>query len=233
MPPLPDWFRSFALASLVSIVATYLVLLLLSRRKLKHSIELDPSFQPLSAPGRTVAFGVIAAVLVLLSASAAGKDLGPPTFIAAVVVLAIVLLSDRKALLAIRHIIVAAFETHGAIRNIRTLLHSLENWTPLTGALAASFGVALACNVANNLPVGLLTGAAIQGTHLVHSLRNALVIGVDLGPNLSATGSLATLLWLVALRREGENITAWTFLKSGLLVAPPALFLAIICAAWN
>ena len=50
---------------------------------------------------------------------------------------------------------------------------------------------------------------------------------VDLGPNLSVTGSLATILWLIALRREGLVVTAWQFLKLGALVMPPALILAV------
>ena len=45
--------------------------------------------------------------------------------------------------------------------------------------------------------------------------RGAVLIGVDLGPNLSVTGSLATILWLVALRREGSHVGAWHFLKLG------------------
>jgi arsenical pump membrane protein len=51
-------------------------------------------------------------------------------------------------------------------------------------------------------------------------------VGVDLGPNLSIAGSLATILWLIALRREGEHVTYWEFLKFGLLITPPALLLA-------
>ena len=54
-----------------------------------------------------------------------------------------------------------------------------------------------------------------------------MLIGVDLGPNLSVTGSLATILWLTALRREGEDVSFWTFLKLGLLVMPPALIAAL------
>ncbi len=50
-----------------------------------------------------------------------------------------------------------------------------------------------------------------------------MLIGVDLGPNLSVTGSLATILWLVALRREGVHVGAWAFLKIGLVVMPLAL----------
>ena len=55
----------------------------------------------------------------------------------------------------------------------------------------------------------------------------AILIGVDLGPNLSVTGSLATILWLVALRREAIDVSAWRFLKLGWLVMFPALILAL------
>jgi arsenical pump membrane protein len=53
------------------------------------------------------------------------------------------------------------------------------------------------------------------------------LVGVDLGPNLSVTGSLATILWLLALRREGENVGFRQFLKVGAVVMPPALLLAL------
>jgi arsenical pump membrane protein len=56
-------------------------------------------------------------------------------------------------------------------------------------------------------------------------------VGVDLGPNLSVTGSLATILWLIALRREGEHVSALTFLKAGAVVMPPALLLATAAIA--
>jgi arsenical pump membrane protein len=56
----------------------------------------------------------------------------------------------------------------------------------------------------------------------------AMLIGVDLGPNLSVTGSLATILWLVVLRREGLEVGTCHFLRLGAIVMPPALVLAII-----
>ncbi|MGI8959501.1 MAG: arsenic transporter [Bryobacteraceae bacterium] len=242
MPPLLDWFRSFALPSLISIAVTYLVLLLRSRSQLKDSIKVQPEFPSLPPSGRTVAFGIVATAITLLAASAARKDLGLPTFIAAIAVLIIIAVSNRSLantfqvlrcvswevlpMVAGLFVIVQALDRAGAVEQLRNMLRYVESWTPATAAFAASFGVAFACNVANNLPVGLLTGSAIQGMYLNHAIRDALVIGIDLGPNLSVTGSLATLLWLVALRREGQNVTAWKFLKIGLLVAPPALLLA-------
>ena len=62
---------------------------------------------------------------------------------------------------------------------------------------------------------------------LATEVAGAILIGVDLGPNLSVTGSLATILWLVVLRREGLHVSAWRFLKLGWLVMFPALIAAL------
>ena len=87
--------------------------------------------------------------------------------------------------------------------------------------------VAMASNLMNNLPAGLIAASVAHSTKLPDAMTSAVLVGVDVGPNLSVTGSLATLLWLTALRREGQSISAWTFLKLGCLVMPPALLLAL------
>ncbi len=95
----------------------------------------------------------------------------------------------------------------------------------------AAWGVgvllALACNLMNNLPAGLIAGTAVHAAQVSPRATGAILIGVDLGANLSVTGSLATLLWLSALRRGGQSVGGWTFLKLGLVVMPPALLLAL------
>jgi arsenical pump membrane protein len=100
----------------------------------------------------------------------------------------------------------------------------------VAGPLAASLGVALLCNIANNLPVGLIAGTALHGDVATHAIRNAVLIGVDLGPNLSVSGSLATILWLVALRRDGEDVSFGKFLRYGAIVMTPALLLAVLAS---
>src|ERR1700751_2538132 len=70
-------------------------------------------------------------------------------------------------------------------------------------------------------------GAAVQSANAPDMVTRAILIGVNLGPNLSVTGSLATILWLAALRREGQTVGAGAFLKLGLIVMAPALLLAI------
>jgi arsenical pump membrane protein len=61
----------------------------------------------------------------------------------------------------------------------------------------------------------------------------SMLIGVDLGPNLSVTGSLATILWLIVLRHEGLEVGTWKFLRIGMFVMPPALVLSIIAMCFR
>lgn len=87
--------------------------------------------------------------------------------------------------------------------------------------------MALGSNLVNNLPAGLIAGAAVQSSHVPSAVASAILVGVDLGPNLSVTGSLATILWLQALRREGQDVGAWRFLRLGALAMPAALAVAL------
>jgi arsenical pump membrane protein len=80
--------------------------------------------------------------------------------------------------------------------------------------------MAIGCNLVNNLPVGLLAGRVVEMAGVPEQVRSAVLIGVDLGPNLSVTGSLATILWLAALRREHQKVSTWHFFKQGVVVMP-------------
>jgi arsenical pump membrane protein len=101
--------------------------------------------------------------------------------------------------------------------------------------MVVGFGVGIANNLVNNLPLGLIAGGTIQAAHTKGLIANAVLIGVDLGPNLSVTGSLATILWLLALRKDagdrtgGErlDVSFWKFLKVGAVAMPLALAAAL------
>ena len=85
-------------------------------------------------------------------------------------------------------------------------------------------------NLINNLPLGLIAGSTLSAMHAHGVLASAVLIGVDLGPNLSVTGSLATILWLLAIRREGLNVSALDFLKVGAIAMPAALLVSMACS---
>lgn len=83
--------------------------------------------------------------------------------------------------------------------------------------------------VLNNHPMAILNALAIHdlvdGTH-VHVL--AALIGGDLGPRLLPIGSLAGLLWLESLRRQGIHIRLSQFTRVGLVVTIPTLTLSLM-----
>jgi arsenical pump membrane protein len=87
--------------------------------------------------------------------------------------------------------------------------------------------LAFASNIMNNLPAGLVASTTVAQAHPPRLIVDGLLIGVDLGPNLSITGSLATILWLQAIRREGEDVGFWRFLKVGVVTMMPALAAAL------
>ena len=99
--------------------------------------------------------------------------------------------------------------------------------SPTSAAASAGGLLAWASNLTNNLPAGLVASTTVAAAHPPRKVVDALLIGVDLGPNLSVTGSLTTLLWLAAIRREGEDVGFWRFLRVGALTTPPALALAL------
>lgn len=56
--------------------------------------------------------------------------------------------------------------------------------------------------------MGLIAATTSHAAQVPQHVTGAILIGVDLGPNLSVTGALATILWLIALRREGTAIVS-------------------------
>jgi arsenical pump membrane protein len=245
MPALGDWLVQFAPASLAAIVVTYAVLRWTQRAALTGRIETPPVEQALRGGGRLAAGGIALTSVLLLLASARDWPLGTPTFVAgAVTALAILLRRGGRPgpwalvreiswsvlpLVAGLFVLVAGIEHTGALAPLGSLLASQGAAAPARTAAAAGAGVAVLCNLINNLPLGLIAGSIASGAHLPALVTGALLIGVDLGPNLSVTGSLATILWLVALRREGQEVGAWQFLKLGLVVMPTALLAALAC----
>lgn len=241
MPPLLQWLPAYLLPSALSIVATYFVLRWTQRGALTQQITKDVSVPTLSGGGKTAAAGIAATAAVLLASSAMDIQLGLPTAIAGAITAAVVLIRERKApwsivkdiswgvlpLVAGLFVLVEALDKTGLISIIVTLLHDGAEHSATWAAWSAGIIVAFASNLINNLPTGLIAGNAVQNAHVPEQITRAVLIGVDIGPNLSVTGSLATILWLTALRREGQTVGPGTFLKLGIVVMPPALILAI------
>lgn len=245
MPPLLDWLQRFTLPSLAAIGLTYLALRFSQRDALREPLRTDIVPQPLAAGARLTGIGILLTAAVLMLASALHADLGLPTFIAGLATAALIHLKQRLSPLPVlRHVawgvlpmvaglfvLVEGLARSGAIDALAQALLRLASDSAGGALWGAGIVAALASNLINNLPAGLIAGSVGQIADLPAQTAGALLIGVDLGPNLSITGSLATLLWLIAVRREGQHVGALRFLKLGAWVMPPALLGALLMLA--
>ena len=123
-------------------------------------------------------------------------------------------------------LIVRALADHGLGDFVTDVLPAGHGLLALLGATALA---ALLANVLNNVPalLVLLPAAAAAGPETVL----AVLIGVNAGPNLTYTGSLATLLWRGALRDRGHEPDHGEFHRLGALTVPPIL-VACTVALW-
>ncbi len=241
MPALLEWLPRYSLPSALSIAATYAVLRWTQRSELDQEVSADIDVPDLSAAGRVAASGIVATAVVLLVSSGFDVQLGLPTFLAGAGTALLVLTRSKRGpldlakdiswgvlpLVAGLFVLVEALEKTGVTQALADLMQRLLQQSATLAAWASGVLLALGCNLVNNLPAGLVAGRVVELAHVPEHVRSAVLIGVDLGPNLSVTGSLATILWLAALRREGHSVSAWTFLKLGALVMPAALLLAL------
>ncbi|MEG8277457.1 SLC13 family permease [Streptomyces sp. AHA2] len=172
-----------------------------------------------SAVGISPAWAALAGALVLAGRALARRKATPlavvrsaaPAFLAFVLALGVV---------------VRAVVDHGLADALRRVL---PGGTGLLALLAVAALAAVLANLINNLPAVLvllpLTAGAGPGAVL------AVLIGVNIGPNLTYAGSLATLLWRRIAQQRGHRIGLGEFTRLGLLAVPAALVPAV-AALW-
>ena len=244
VPPLSRWLVMFTVPSLISVFTTYVLLRWRSRKELSKVCETAVSDADLSRAGKITLFGILAVALVLLVASALKLDLGLPTCLAAITVTLISVTESRAnlpriirevswsvlPLVASLFVIVEAVKSAGAMNLLREYFLRTLQLPHAEAALGLGTSVAVGTDLVNNLPLGLITGATMRSVAMQSDLARIVLIAIDLGPNLSITGSLATILWLISIRREGLHVSGWQFFKVGLLVMPISLILSLAAA---
>ncbi|WP_250028951.1 SLC13 family permease [Paractinoplanes maris] len=122
-------------------------------------------------------------------------------------------------------VVVLAVQQHGLERLLHTIV---PDHADLLGLLAVAFLAAALANVLNNLPATLVLLPVVESRP---GLLLAMLIGVNVGPNLTYVGSLATLLWRQILHAHDAAPGPRDFLRLGLLTVPLAL-LAGVLALW-
>jgi arsenical pump membrane protein len=145
-------------------------------------------------PGLAAARGIAGCSIVLTVVFAFGLQLGLSTFLVDLATTAVVLLPQAGDAFgpAPGHLLGCAAARCGRI--LASTLHDLTQHSATEAAWATGVVLAFACNLTNNLPAGLIAGATVHAAQVPQPVTGAVLIGVDVGPNLSVTGSLATIL---------------------------------------
>jgi arsenical pump membrane protein len=124
-------------------------------------------------------------------------------------------------------LVVTAVVQHG-LGGVVTRL--LPGGSSLLTLLAVAGIAAALANLVNNLPAVLVLLTAVAGGPPGRVL--AVLIGVNLGPNLTYAGSLATLLWRRILHERDHHLDLGEFTRLGLLTVPAGLLVATL-ALWS
>jgi arsenical pump membrane protein len=90
-----------------------------------------------------------------------------------------------------------------------------------TGMWATAGVGAIASVLLNNLPAAVLLSAQ-PAAH-----PNALLLGLDIGPNLAFTGSMSAVLWLQAARAVGAHASLGDYSRLGVVLVPATLALTL------
>ncbi len=126
-------------------------------------------------------------------------------------------------------IVVRAVESTNLTTDFGHLLLHLSGGSNFGAVMIGTLGAAVGTNVINNLPMAIVMRSALSGVQHISPSAHlgfvaATMFGCDLGPNLTTVGSLATVLWLLILRRRNLDVSGLDYFKVGILVTPIMLF---------
>ncbi|THF83348.1 arsenical efflux pump membrane protein ArsB [Cohnella fermenti] len=125
------------------------------------------------------------------------------------------------------NLVVYSLHLHGATAWFPKLLEPLLQQGPAASIFGTGILVSLLAAVLNNLPAVLISSMSITEAGGGELLPFAALLGLTIGAKLTPIGSLATLLWLGLLRRDGIKLSWGEYMKVGALLALPVLLLSL------
>jgi len=238
---LGTFLRYLLLPSLVAIGLNAGLFLWLFRSNLAQKYELQPPAKKESRDPRLLLVSSCILGLISVSYVIGSVVQWPLSFIAlggaALMLITALCLRRLHPLVIVRRIswsiflfiggmfvVVRAVENLGFTAAFGNALLRLSGGKPFRAVFLVAGGTALGSNLINNVPMSLVMVSALH--HLppdapaYHSLAFAAMFGADLGPNLTTVGSLATMLWLLILRRKGLEVSTWEYFKLGMIFVP-------------
>lgn len=212
--------QQMAPAWIGAVLVTWLVLAMLHRRSLRVADPLATTPAPLTLGLGAAAIVVAVALTVLLEQPALWVlMLG---LVVAAVRLASRRFTLRAAVGAVNPFVLAGLLGIAvALGTVARVWDGPSDLITTAGPWGAMGIGSLASIVVNNLPA-----AALLSSHAAANPR-ALLLGLNLGPNLAVTGSLSAILWFRVARANGAQPSIVEYSRQGVLVALPSLVVAL------
>jgi arsenical pump membrane protein len=128
------------------------------------------------------------------------------------------------------YVVVYGLKNAGLTEIIASWITQLSTYDTATAVIGTGFLSAFISSIMNNMPTIMIMDIAIDHVGYVgnEALVYANILGSNLGPKMTPIGSLATLLWLHVLARKGVKIGWGEYMKVGLVITPPVLFVALL-----
>ncbi len=127
------------------------------------------------------------------------------------------------------YIVVYGLKNAGLTDEIASILLWLKAQGHTVYVIGAGFLSGILSAIMNNLPTVMIMNISIDKVG-DNFLAYANILGANLGPKMTPIGSLATLLWLHILEKKGVKIGWAEYMKIGLIITPPVLFIALLGA---
>ena len=227
-------------SAILATIATIGAVFWLRRRELRARVTV-PELADLDEGARGVAIGIAAIVVAYLIALQVRWPVGVVAVTGATALVALQATrghlrhAELRAniawsifpLLAGLVVVLRGAEGAGLVDLVAT---PLANATPdVRGVAGVALFSTFIANVMNNLPWALLAGAAAGhvGT-LDPRIAASLLVGIDVGASFTAIASLATLLWLLLLRRRDIHVSALDYARASFVPSALALSAALL-----
>lgn len=232
--------RTMVLPDLAAVVTNLAVFLWIFRDRLPRTIDVAVAHERRGDWWEKAAMIVLGLTLLgILAAGLFHVALAAPALVGGGALLAIGLIGRRIQLRAV--IDGVSWQLFVFIIGMFVLVRAVEHqWltrlvapVPTSMLLAMAvvvIGSAVGSNLVNNVPMALVAISMIPS--MAGQPRDILaystLIGTNIGPTLTTYGSLATMLWLVIVRKRGIDVSTREYLKVAFLTAPPTLLAATL-----
>ncbi|MCB4748321.1 MAG: arsenic transporter [Sulfurovum sp.] len=128
------------------------------------------------------------------------------------------------------YVVVYGLKNAGLTNEIALWIEILRKQGETVAIIGTGFLSGFLSATMNNMPTIMLMDIAIDKVGYVdnEALAYANILGANLGPKMTPIGSLATLLWLHVLAQKGVKIGWGEYMKVGLIITPPVLFVSLL-----